>query len=62
MTREQRANRIRVLTRELATLLEEEGPQPKVKFLTASDVPRWVLEGLRDAIRRKCAEETLTTH
>jgi hypothetical protein len=56
MTQEQRTKRIRDLTRELSTLLEEESPRPAVKFLTAADLPGWVAEGLRDAIRRKIAE------
>jgi hypothetical protein len=56
MTKEQRTKRIWALTRELATLLEQESPQPAVKFLTAADLPAWVAEGLRDAVRRKCAE------
>ena len=38
-------------------LLEEEAPRPVVKFLSAQDLPAWVAQGLRDAIRRKCAEE-----
>jgi hypothetical protein len=62
MTHERRAERIRTLTRELASLLKEESPRPVVKFLSAQDLPGWVAEGLRDAIRRKIAEETPTTH
>jgi hypothetical protein len=62
MTREQRTERIRTLTRELSTLLEEEAPRRKVKFLSAQDIPAWVAEGLRDAIRRKIAEENPATH
>jgi hypothetical protein len=58
MTREHRQIRIRQLTHELATLLEEEAPRPPVKFLTASDVPAWVLAGLSEAIRRKLANHT----
>jgi hypothetical protein len=57
--------RIRTLTRELSTLLEEEAPQPIVKFLSAQDIPGWVAEGLRDAIRRKIckiAEKSPATH
>jgi hypothetical protein len=33
-----------------------------MKFLSRADVPAWVAEGLREAIRRKCAEETPITH
>jgi hypothetical protein len=62
MTHEQRTAKIQTLTRELATLLEEEGPRPAVKFITRADLPCWVAEGLREAIRRKIAEETPTTH
>ena len=61
MTREQRTARIRTLTRELSTLLAQE-PRPIVKFLSAQDIPAWVAEGLKDAIRRKIAEESPTTH
>jgi hypothetical protein len=50
------------LSRELSTLLAEDAPQPTVKFLSPQDIPDWVVEGLRDAIRRKCAEECPTTH
>jgi hypothetical protein len=46
------------LTRELSSLLKEEAPQPAMKFLSGADIPGWVAEGLREAIRRKCAEET----
>jgi hypothetical protein len=62
MTHEQRTARIRTLTRELSTLLAQEAPQPKIRWLTAADLPSWVAEGLRDALRRKIAEETPTTH
>jgi hypothetical protein len=64
MTREQRAERIKALTHELSALLAQEpgGPRPPVKILTAWDLPSWVAEGLRQAIQRKCAEETPTTH
>jgi hypothetical protein len=62
MTREQRTERIKTLTRELSALLAQEAPRPKIKWLTAADLPSWVAEGLREAIRRKCAEETPTTH
>jgi hypothetical protein len=62
MTHEQRTRRIKDLTRELTSLLAQEAPRPAVKFLTAADIPAWVAEGLREAIRRKCAEETPTTH
>jgi hypothetical protein len=54
--------RIQVLTRELSTLLEQETPRPVVKFLSAADLPAWVAEGLREAIRRKCAEESPIMH
>ena len=57
MTHEQRTARIRTLTRELSTLLAQEAPQPKIRWLTAADLPSWVAEGLRDALRRKIAEE-----
>jgi hypothetical protein len=50
------------LTRELSTLLAQETPRPAVKFLSAADIPAWVAEGLREAIRRKCAEETPSVH
>jgi hypothetical protein len=51
------------LASELLTLLEEEAPpRPAVRFLSAADIPAWVAEGLREAIRRKCAEEIPTTH
>jgi hypothetical protein len=33
-----------------------------VKFLSAADLPGWVAEGLREAIRRKCAEESPIVH
>jgi hypothetical protein len=33
-----------------------------VKFLTAADLPAWVAEGLREAIRRKIAEESPSVH
>jgi hypothetical protein len=29
-----------------------------MKFLSAADIPAWVVEGLREAILRKCAEAT----
>jgi hypothetical protein len=35
--------------------LAQEAPRPKVRQLTAADLPAWVAEGLREAIRRKCA-------
>ena len=57
MTHEQRTARIKTLTRELSTLLAKEAPRPTVKF-RAADIPGWVAEGLREAIRPKCAEET----
>jgi hypothetical protein len=62
MTHEKRMARITRLTRELSTLLEEEGPRPVVKFLSAADIPAWAAEGLREAARRKCAEESPTNH
>jgi hypothetical protein len=62
MTHEQRTARIKTLKRELSTLLEEESPRPAVKFLSAQDIPAWVAEGLREAIRRKCAEESQAAH
>jgi hypothetical protein len=62
MTHEQRTARIKTLTRELASLLKEESPRPGVKFLNAADLPAWLAEGLREAIRRKIAEESPTTH
>jgi hypothetical protein len=62
MTHEQRKARIKILTRELSMLLEEEAPRPVVKFLSAQDIPAWVAEGLRDAIRRKCAAESQSVH
>jgi hypothetical protein len=62
MTHEQRTERIKTLTRELSALLAQEAPRPVVKFLSAQDIPAWVVEGLREAIRRKIAEETPTTH
>jgi hypothetical protein len=55
MTQEQRTARIRTFTRELSTLLAQE-PLPVVKFLSAADLPAWLAEGLRDALRRKIAE------
>jgi hypothetical protein len=58
MTREQRSERIQTLARELSTLLGEEWPRPKIRWLTASDLPPAIAEGLRDALRRKIAEET----
>ena len=60
MRRTQRMEQIQVLTRELSALLKEEAPRPAVKFLSAADIPAWVVEGLREAIRRKCAEESPT--
>jgi hypothetical protein len=62
MTHEQRTARIKSLTRELASLLVQESPRPAVKFLDAADIPAWVAEGLREAIRRKCAEESPVSH
>jgi hypothetical protein len=62
MTHEQRTAQIRTLTRELASLLEEESPRPKIRWLTAADIPAWVAEELREAIRRKCAEESGAAH
>ena len=62
MTQEQREKRIMILARELSMLLAQEAPRPAVKFLSSADIPAWVAEGLRDAIRRKIAEETPTTH
>ena len=62
MTHEQRTERIKTLTRELSTLLAQEAPRPRIRWLTAADLPSWVAEGLRDALRRKIAEETPTTH
>jgi hypothetical protein len=62
MTREQREKRIMTLTRELSALLGEERPRPKIRWLTGADLPSWVAEGLRDAIRRKCAEESPSVH
>jgi hypothetical protein len=56
MSREERTDRIRSLTRELSTLLKEEAPRPAVTFLNATDLPAWLTAGLRDAIRRKIAE------
>jgi hypothetical protein len=57
MTHEQRTERIQTLARELSALLAQEAPRPKIRWLTAADLPTWVAEGLREAIRRKCAEE-----
>ena len=62
MTHEQRTRRIQDLARELASLLAQEAPRPAVKFLSAADLPVWVAEGLREAIRRKCAEESPIVH
>jgi hypothetical protein len=62
VTREQCHDRIKTLTRELSSLLEQEAPRPAVKFLSAQDLPGWVAEGLREAIRRKCAEESPIVH
>jgi hypothetical protein len=50
------------LARELSTLLAQEAPRPAVKLLSAADLPNWVAEGLREAIRRKCAEESPIVH
>jgi hypothetical protein len=54
--------KITKLTRELSTLLEEEAPRPRIRWLTAADIPAWVAEGLREVIRRKCVEETPVSH
>ena len=62
MTQQKRSERIRTLADELSTLLAQEAPPPAVKFLTAADIPSWVAEGLREAIRRKIAEEGPATH
>ena len=62
MTPEQRTERIKDLARELSALLAQESPRPKIRWLTAADLPSWVAQGLRDALRRKIAEETPTTH
>jgi hypothetical protein len=43
MTPEQRTARIKTLTRELSTLLAQEAPRPAVKFLSAADLPGWVV-------------------
>jgi hypothetical protein len=50
------------LARELSALLAQEAPRPAVKFLSAADIPAWCAEGLREAIRRKCAEESPVVH
>jgi hypothetical protein len=58
MTQEQRHDRIRALTRELATLYEEElQPLPRVTFVSAGDLPAWLAAALGDALRRKLAED-----
>jgi hypothetical protein len=57
MTHEQRTERIKDLARELSALLAQEAPRPKIRWLTGADLPAWVAEGLRDALRRKTAEE-----
>jgi hypothetical protein len=62
MTKQERADRIRALSHELRMVLGQEGPRPLVRFLSAADIPCWVAEGLRDAIRRKIAEETPGVH
>jgi hypothetical protein len=62
MTHEQRTARIKTLTRELASLLAQESPPPAIKFLTAADLPAWIVEGLRAAIRRKIADESPVRH
>jgi hypothetical protein len=62
MTHEQREKRIMTLACELSTLLAQEAPRPAVKFLNAADIPAWVAEGLREAIRRKIAEESPIVH
>ena len=62
MTREQREKRIMKLAGELSALLAQETPRPKIRWLTAADLPAWVAEGLREAIRRKCAEESPIVH
>jgi hypothetical protein len=57
MTTEQRNDRIKALTTELATLLEQEcGPRPQVRMLSTAELPVWLAEGLRDAIRRAIAQ------
>jgi hypothetical protein len=58
MRPEERAERIKTLTRELSALLAQEAPRPRIRWLTAADLPGWVAEGLRDALRCKIAEET----
>jgi hypothetical protein len=60
MTREQRTERIGTLTRELAGLLAEEGPQPQITFLNAADLPGSLIKGLKAALRRKLAETSPT--
>jgi hypothetical protein len=62
MTPEQRTERIKDLAHELSTLLAQEAPRPKIGWLTAADLPGWVAQGLKDALRRKIAEEAPTTH
>ena len=62
MTHEQREKRIMTLAAELSTLLAQEAPRPVVRFLSAAALPNWVAEGLREAIRRKCAEESPIVH
>jgi len=64
MRRTQRMEQIQVLTRELSALLKEEAPRPAVKFLSAADIPAWVVEGLREGnppqMRGGKPDDTLT--
>jgi hypothetical protein len=63
MTHDQRMDRIQTLSTELSRLLEQEyGPPTKVKVLTHDDLPCWLAEGLRAAVRRKIAEESPGVH
>jgi hypothetical protein len=62
MTKQERADRIRTLSHELSILLAEENPQRPIKFLSAADLPLWVAEGLKAAVRRKIAEDAPGVH
>jgi hypothetical protein len=53
MTREQRTQRINTLTRELASLLQQESgaPRPAVRLISGGEMPPWVRAWLLEQIR-----------
>jgi hypothetical protein len=53
MTKEEKTDRIRTLTRELVSLLEAEAPRPRptMRFISGDDMPPWVRDWLLEQIR-----------